>query len=140
MARLERDLAKAKTTPALSNISAYTKLASGKIESPPRPDSRSSSISEDRSRTPVIQMNGSYVSRSDTPPQSSASVWDSMHAPPKYPHFGSGVPAAPQPRRPIQPHRPQSMVSYASKYPSRSVASPTPSTVSVIPDEDGWYV
>ncbi|OJA16781.1 hypothetical protein AZE42_03298 [Rhizopogon vesiculosus] len=138
VARLESDLAKAKATPVLSNVSSYTKLASGKIESPPRPDSRSSSISGDRARTPVAQMNGSYASRSDTPPQSSTSVWDSMHAPRKYAHLDSGIPATPQPRRPMGPYRPQSVVSYSSQY-ARSIASPTPSTVSVTPDEDGWY-
>jgi len=139
VARLERDLAKVNTTPVLSNMPSYTRLASGKIESPPRPDSRSSSISGDGSRTPVVQTNDSYFSRSDTPPQSSASVWDSMHAPQKYPPLGSGVTATPQPRRAVQPYRPQSAVSYSSQYTFRSVASPTPSTASIMPDKDGWY-
>ncbi|KAG1746827.1 hypothetical protein EDB19DRAFT_1687817 [Suillus lakei] len=123
VARLETDLSKARATP-----------------SPPRPDSRSSTVfSGDRSSTPVAQMNGSHLPRSDTPPQSSPSVRDSMHAPRRYPQLDPGVPATPQPRRPIGSYRPQSVVSFASQYSSRSVASPTPSTVSIIPDDDGWY-
>ncbi|KAG2132395.1 hypothetical protein DEU56DRAFT_812649 [Suillus clintonianus] len=139
VARLETDLSKTKATPVPSMVSSYIKL--GQTESPPRPDSRSSTVfSGDRSSTPVAQINGSHLPRSDTPPQSSPSVRDSMHAPRRYPQFGPGVPATPQPRRPIGSYRPQSVVSFASShYASRSVASPTPSTVSIIPDDEGWY-
>ncbi|KAG0703038.1 hypothetical protein DFH29DRAFT_998824 [Suillus ampliporus] len=156
VARLQTDLSKAKATPAPSIASSYTKFSgghtesiassytkfsSGHTESPPRPDSRSSTVfSGDRSRTPIAQINGSHIPRNDTPPQSSPSVRDSMHAPRKYPHLGPGVPATPQPRRPIGSYRPQSVVSYTSQYAPRSVASPTPSTISTVSvDEDGWY-
>ncbi|KAG1725572.1 uncharacterized protein EDB91DRAFT_1168041 [Suillus paluster] len=146
VARLQTDLskAKAKATPAPPIASSYTKFSSEHTESPPRPDSRSSTVfSGDRSRTPVAQMNGSHILRSDTPPQSSPSVRDSMHAPRKYAHLGSGIPATPQPRRPIGSYRPQSVVSYASQYAPQSVASPTPSTMSIMStvsvDKDGWY-
>ncbi|KAG1889196.1 hypothetical protein F4604DRAFT_1710706 [Suillus subluteus] len=135
VARLETDLSKAKATPAPSMVSSYIKI--GHTESPPRPDSRSSTVcSGDRSSTPVAQMNGSSLPRNDTPPKSSPSVRDSMHAPRTFSQFGSAVPATPQPRRLIGAYRPQSVV---SQYSSRSVASPTPSTVSIIPDDDGWY-
>lgn len=138
VARLETDLSMAKVTSAPSMVSSYTKIEH--MESPPRPDSRSSTVfSGDRSSTPVAQMNGSRLPRSDTPPQSSPSVRDSMHAPRRFPQLGSAVPATPQPRRPIGSYRPQSVVSFASHYSSRSVASPTPSTVSIVPDDDGWY-
>lgn len=138
VARLETDLSKAKATPAPSMVPLYTKI--GHTESPPRPDSRSSTVfSGDRSSTPVAGMNGSHLPRSDTPPQSSPSVRDSMHAPRRFPQLDSAVPATPQPRRPIGSYRPQSVVSFTSQYSSRSVASPTPSTVSIIPDDDGWY-
>lgn len=138
VARLEIDLSKAKATSAPSMASSYIKIEH--MESPPRPDSRSSTIfSGDRSSTPVAQMNGSRLPRSDTPPQSSPSVRDSMHAPRRFPQLGSAVPATPQPRRPIGSYRPQSVASFSSHYSSRSVASPTPSTVSIVPDDDGWY-
>ncbi|KAG2364724.1 hypothetical protein BDR07DRAFT_1482205 [Suillus spraguei] len=137
VARLETDLSKAKAPPASSMVSSYIKI--GHAESPPRPDSRSSTIfSGDRSSTPVAQMNGSHLPRNDTPPKSSPSVRDSMHAPRRLPQLSSVVPATPQPRRPIGSYRPQSVVSITSQY-SRSVASPTPSTVSITPDDDGWY-
>lgn len=138
VARLETDLSKAKATPAPSMVSSYIKI--GHTESPPRPDSRSSTVcSGDRSSTPVAQMNGSHLPRNDTPPKSSPSVRDSMHAPRIFSQLGSAVPATPQPRRPIGSYRPQSVVSFTSQYSSRSVASPTPSTVSIVPDDDGWY-
>ncbi|KAG2069850.1 hypothetical protein BDR04DRAFT_1231999 [Suillus decipiens] len=137
VARLETDLSKAKATPAPSMVSSYIKI--GHAESPPRPDSRSSTIfSGDRSSTPVAHMNGSHLPRNDTPPKSSPSVRDSMHAPRRLPQLSSVVPATPQPRRPIGSYRPQSVISITSQH-SRSVASPTPSTVSIIPDDDGWY-
>ncbi|KAG2034330.1 hypothetical protein BDR03DRAFT_993759 [Suillus americanus] len=135
VARLETDLSKAKATPAPSMMSSYIKT--GHTESPPRPDSRSGTVcSGDRSSTPVAQMNGSSLPRNDTPPRSSPSVRDSMHAPRRFPQLGPAVPATPQPRRPIGSYRPQSVI---SQYSSRSVASPTPSIVSIIPDDDGWY-
>ncbi|KIJ60084.1 hypothetical protein HYDPIDRAFT_99380 [Hydnomerulius pinastri MD-312] len=136
VARLETELSKAKTQPrpAVSNHSSYAKAAPTKNTSPPRPDSRPSTIfdGDDRARTPVGRVSGSEQPRSDTPPQTS--VWDSMHAPKpqqhqqqRYPNLGH---AAPYARRPIpNAYRPQ------------SVASPTPSTVSLTPtmDEDGWW-
>lgn len=130
MARLEAELSKAKAQTLRT-----------KDTSPPRPDSRASTIfGVDRSHTPIGRANGTPVGRSDTPPQSS-SVWDSMHAPPKqlYPNVGAAAPfvrkAAPTPS-----YRPPPSV--ASTYRTRSVvASPTPSTVSLTPtvDEDGWW-
>ncbi|KAG2160243.1 uncharacterized protein EDB93DRAFT_1074728 [Suillus bovinus] len=137
VARLEADLSKAKaTTPSIA--SSYTMI--GHKQFPPRPDSRSSTVfSGDRSSTPVAQMNGSHRPRSDTPPRSSPSVQDSMHAPHKFYQLGSVVPATPKPRRPIGSYRPQSVVSFTSQHSLRSVASPTPSTISIVPDDDGWY-
>ncbi|KAG2091517.1 uncharacterized protein F5147DRAFT_586270 [Suillus discolor] len=139
VARLETDLSKAKATPTPSIMSSYIKIEHTDL--PSRPDSRSSTVfSGDRSSTPVAQMNGSHRPRSDTPPESSPSVRDSMHAPRRFPQLGSAaVPATPKPRRPIGSYRPQSVVSFTSQCSSRSVASPTPSIVSIVPDDDGWY-
>ncbi|KAH7926206.1 hypothetical protein BV22DRAFT_1063463 [Leucogyrophana mollusca] len=128
VARLETELAKAKSTPAVSKGVKYGQPLSTKNQSPPRPDSRASTVfGGDRARTPVGRMNGSQPARSDTPPQSS--VWDSMHAPPKqYPNLGPAQYTRPLVRRPISQYRP-------------AVASPTPSTVSLTPtqDEEGWW-
>jgi len=129
VARLEAELSK-----------AMAQTLPTKNTSPPRPDSRASTIFDvDRSRTPIGRANGTPVGRSDTPPQSS-SVWDSMHAPKqqRYSNVGAVAPfvrkAAPTPS-----YRPPPLV--ASIYRTRSVASPTPSTVSVTPtmDDDGWW-
>ncbi|KAH7911820.1 hypothetical protein BJ138DRAFT_866194 [Hygrophoropsis aurantiaca] len=137
-ARLEAELKKAKSTPTITNGAQYPSAVTSKMQSPPRPDSRASTVfGGDRIQTPVGRMNGSQVARNDTPPQSS--VWDSMHAPkqyqpkpypPKqYPNLGPNSQyARPSPRRPMSQYRPV-------------IASPTPSTVSLTPtqDEDGWW-
>ncbi|KAF8139758.1 hypothetical protein EV363DRAFT_1497627 [Boletus edulis] len=133
LARLEAELSRAKAQTLLSNIPSYSKPMPTKNASPPRPDSRASTaFVGDPSRTPVGRVNGALPARSDTPPQTS--VWDSMHAPTqRYPNIGSMTSyvrrAAPTPS-----YRPQSV---ASSYLARSVASPTPSTVTV--DENGWW-
>ncbi|KAF9242374.1 hypothetical protein BU15DRAFT_86932 [Melanogaster broomeanus] len=129
--RLEAELRKVKSQALLSvtNIPSYGKPVHTKNTSPPRPDSRASTAyGGDRSLTPVGHVNDSQQPRSDTPPQSS-SVWDSMHAPKQqHPNLG---PTAPYARRPGP----------TSSYRTRSVASPTPSTVSLTPtvDGDGWW-
>jgi len=130
VARLEAELSKVKSQTLLTvtNMPSYGKPVPTKNTSPPRPDSRASTAcGGDRSLTPVGHVNGSQQPRSDTPPQSS--VYDSMHAPTqRYPNLG---PAAVYAWRqgPTSAHRPHSM------------ASPTPSTVSLTPtvDGDGWW-
>ncbi|THH17190.1 hypothetical protein EW146_g3571 [Bondarzewia mesenterica] len=85
--------------------------------------------------TPTASTNGAVRSasralstRTNTPPQSQMSVWDSMHAPKarQYPYVGPGTPKA---RPSIQ------------SYYRPPAASPTPSVVSVTPTqgEDGWW-
>lgn len=138
LARLEAELSKAKaqTLPTVSHMPSYGKPTPTKNTSPPRPDSRASTVfGGDRARTPVGRVNGAMATRSDTPPQSS--VWDSMHAPKqqRYSNLGSTVShvrrAAPTPSY----HRPQSVASTYNR--AQSVVSPTPSTVTQ--DEEGWW-
>ncbi|KAG9310319.1 hypothetical protein JVU11DRAFT_9443 [Chiua virens] len=140
LARLEVELsvAKVQTHPTLPSMSTYGKPTPTKNTSPPRPDSRASTVFDgDRSRTPIGRVNGSQIARSDTPPQTS--VWDSMHAP-KQQRYSNLAPAASYARRaaPTPSYRPQSAT---STYRTQSVASPTPSTVSLTPtvDDDGWW-
>ncbi|KAG6334085.1 hypothetical protein ID866_5001 [Astraeus odoratus] len=134
VARLEGELVKgrAKKQPMVPSHSTYAKPTPPptKDTSPPRPDSRASTIYGDRSRTPVARSSGNKQPRGDTPPQ--PSVWDSMHAPRRhYRDFGPG-------------HTP-STYSHSGRSPqsyyTQSVASPTPSTVSLTPtvDADGWW-
>ncbi|KIJ08619.1 hypothetical protein PAXINDRAFT_172862 [Paxillus involutus ATCC 200175] len=134
VARLEAQLSKVKAQTPSSDLPSYNKPAPTKNTSPPRPDSRASTVAGgDRSHTPVGRVNGSQQPRSDTPPQSS--VWQSRHAPKLYPTPGSAVSYG---RRSTASYRPQSV---ASMYRPQSVASPTPSTVSLTPtvDENGWW-
>jgi chromosome segregation ATPase len=139
LARLEAELSKAKAQahPAVINMPSYGKATPTKNTSPPRPDSRASTVfGADRSRTPVGRVNGTLAARSNTPPQSS--VWDSIHAPQqRYPNLGSTT----SQRRvaPTPSYRSQSVASTYTR--AQSVASPTPSTVSVTPtvDENGWW-
>ncbi|KAG8220234.1 hypothetical protein J3R82DRAFT_1273 [Butyriboletus roseoflavus] len=136
-ARLEAELSKVKAQILPTVTNSYGKPGPAKNTSPPRPDSRTSTVfGGDRSRTPVGRVNGTQATRSDTPPQSS--VWDSMHAPnQRYPNVGS---AGSYTRRaaPTPSYRPQSG---ASTYRAQFAASPTPSTVSLAPsvDEEGWW-
>ncbi|KIK96867.1 hypothetical protein PAXRUDRAFT_825497 [Paxillus rubicundulus Ve08.2h10] len=136
VARLEAQLSevKAQTPSGVTDLPSYNTPAPTKNTSPPRPDSRASTVSGgDRSHTPVGRVNGSQHPRSDTPPQTS--VWDSRHAPTRYPNPGSAVSYA---RKSTASYRSQSV---ASMYRPQSVASPTPSTVSLTPTmgEDGWW-
>ncbi|KAL4069243.1 hypothetical protein J3A83DRAFT_4096297 [Scleroderma citrinum] len=133
VARLEAELAKAKaqTPPVVNNHPIFTKqtLAPSKDTSPPRPDSRASTLYGDRSRTPVARCDSNKQPRSDTPP---TSVWDSMHAPKqRYPSVGRAYVPSPY------SHSARSTRSYYTQ----SIASPTPSTVSLTPtvDAEGWY-
>lgn len=131
VARLEADFSKARNHNPV-NVPKHTPYAkkapvpSQDISPPPRPDSRASTIYTNRSRTPVAR--DDIQPGSDTPPQ--ASVWDSMHAPrQRYPQLGPG--------------RASSPYSYRSSRSNfrQSVASPTPSTVSLTPtvDAEGWW-
>ncbi|KAG5646905.1 hypothetical protein DXG03_001981 [Asterophora parasitica] len=138
---LQNELKQAKSFKAPA-AQPYRNITNGNSHPLPRPDSRASTIYENRASTPQ-RLNAS-AARSDTPPQ--ASVWDSMHAPttdaykytpalaPKssihaprgrYPNLG---PTTPNGRRPQQPYRP-------------IAPSPTPSTVSLAPTQgdDGWW-
>ena len=122
----------------------YRNIINGNTHPLPRPDSRTSTIYDDRSATPQLRTQSrASNSRSDTPPQ--PSVWDSMHAPTntndtykrpavksmsvskgRYPNLTPTTPKAT--RRP--PH-----------YHSPTIPSPTPSTVSLAPTQgdDGWW-
>ncbi|KAI5991309.1 hypothetical protein F5J12DRAFT_907508 [Pisolithus orientalis] len=131
VARLEVDLSKARNHNRV-NVPKHTPYAekapipSQDASPPPRPDSRASTIYTDRSRTPVGR--DDRQPRSDTPPQ--ASVWDSMHAPrQRYPRLGPE-------RATYTPLARSTRSSFR-----QSVASPTPSTVSLTPSKhsDGWY-
>ncbi len=97
-----------------------TKSAALAASSPPRPDSRASTVYPSRTATPTASVD---VSRTNTPP---TSVWDSMHAP-------SVVS-----RR--QGSAPRGRLLKQQDWPAR-VASPTPSVVSIAPTlrEGGWY-
>lgn len=140
LGRLEAELSKPRvqTLPTVTNLPSYGRLAPVKNTSPPRPDSRASTVfGGDRSRTPVGRANGTQLTRSDTPPQSS--VWDSMHAPKQQWHSNLGsTPSYVRRAAPTSSYRPQSV---ASTYMAQSVPSPTPSTVSLAPtvDDEGWW-
>lgn len=109
------------------------KTAKMSVNSPPRPDSRASTVYPSRAATPTAPPNGRPVSRAptnrtNTPP--TTTVWDSMHAPkaaqaPRYPHLSYNA------------HKQRS----AHSYYRQAAASPTPSVVSVTPTqgEDGWW-
>ncbi|TFY80785.1 hypothetical protein EWM64_g3221, partial [Hericium alpestre] len=105
------------------------KKAAAAHSSPPRPDSRASTIAyPSRAATPVASARApsrAPTTRTNTPPQTS--VWDSMHAPTKrYPVLGHSVSRS----RPA-----------VKGYYRPPIASPTPSVVSVTPTqgEDGWW-
>ncbi|KAG5638183.1 hypothetical protein H0H81_001385 [Sphagnurus paluster] len=149
--RLQYELEQAKTVKA-SAPQPYRNITNGN-HPPARPDSRASTIYDNRAATPQRRVQHSHTAstaRSSTPPQ--PSVWDSMHAPTtdahkyttpigtsssmhaprsRYPNLGrtSTPTAAPKVRRPP----PQA---YRAAAPS-----PTPSTVSLAPTQgdDGWW-
>ncbi|KAI9451537.1 hypothetical protein F5148DRAFT_1290056 [Russula earlei] len=94
-----------------------TKSSSAKVvSSPPRPDSRTSTIRTSRSATPTKTVEARITK---------TSVWDSMHAPMVVGKRQGSLPRGRFVKR---------------DWPSR-VASPTPSVVSVAPTlgEDGWW-
>ncbi|KAH8999723.1 hypothetical protein EDB92DRAFT_2080754 [Lactarius akahatsu] len=113
--------------------SRKTPVGTTSVSSPPRPDSRTSTVYPSRAATPTAaSANGR---RADTPPQTS--VYDSIHAP-----LNRKAVAA-TPRRSV-------FAAAASRYDwspaaaanaARRVASPAPSVVSVAPTlgDDGWY-
>ena len=105
------------------------------VSSPPRSDSRASTIYPSRSATPTATV-GDMRSRTNTPP---SSVWDSMHAPGVSVSPGSGGWNQKQ-QGPAPVPRKRFAVQQDWGRPSR-VASPTPSVVSVVPtlSENGWY-
>ncbi|KAI6022571.1 hypothetical protein EDC04DRAFT_2937023 [Pisolithus marmoratus] len=131
VARLETDLSRARNhnqvnAPKHTPYGKKALVPSQDTSPPPRPDSRASTIYTNRSRTPVAR--DDRQPRSDTPPQ--PSVWDSMHAPKQhYPPLGPG-------RAPYSYSHRSSLSNFR-----QSVASPTPSTVSLTPtvDADGWW-
>jgi hypothetical protein len=115
--------------------SIRTSTSSTAVSSPPRPDSRASTIYPSRSATPTATV-GDIRSRTNTPP---TSVWDSIHAP------GVSVSAGPgswnqKQQGPAPVPRKRYVVQQDWGRPSR-VASPTPSVVSVVPtvNKEGWY-
>ncbi|EIW86254.1 hypothetical protein CONPUDRAFT_114402 [Coniophora puteana RWD-64-598 SS2] len=136
-------------------------------QSPPRPDSRASTVYGSRAGTPVGRpvstMNGSSraPSRADTPP---TSVWDSMHAPGASIASSQYVPSSAQPHQPQgrYPHQsfaavnsqysvpgtpratataPHARRPYGAAFSRPPIASPTPSNVSATPTQgdDGWW-
>ncbi|KAJ3721404.1 hypothetical protein DFJ43DRAFT_1158596 [Lentinula guzmanii] len=120
---------------------SHPRASNGSIYAVSRPESRSSTVFIDRSATP----NGRAPSTgSITPPHNSTSVWDSIHAPLATPakngrygtkntvHAPSGRYPQTLSRGPSRPPLPYSIP---------SIASPTPSTVSLAPtvDEEGWW-
>jgi hypothetical protein len=135
----ERDKARKVAAQAQAQAHAQAQAQAQKQHSPPRPDSRASTVFVSRAATPVqgkrtgtpMTQNGA---RSSTPPTSS--IWDSMHAPkgvdPRQRYMaaaglGNGVPrSSPRP---------------GGYYGRPPIASPTPSVVSVAPTQgaDGWW-
>ncbi|KAG6845279.1 hypothetical protein H0H87_011430 [Tephrocybe sp. NHM501043] len=130
----------------------YRNITNGVSHPPPRPDSRASTIYNERSATPqrLLKSQASTI-RSNTPPAvGSGTVWDSMHAPRTDAYKYSTPAQAPavavsRGRYPSdlghnvsKPLRPQ-----AKPYRPTNVAppSPTPSTVSLAPTQgkDGWW-
>ncbi|KAI9436935.1 hypothetical protein H4582DRAFT_366964 [Lactarius indigo] len=130
-ARVAQLQARSKRTPVGTTAS---------VSSPPRPDSRTSTVYPSRAATPTAAGTGSVNGRrADTPPQTS--VYDSIHAPLNRKAVATA--AAATPRRSV-------FAAAASRYDwspavasaaARRVASPTPSVVSVAPTlgDDGWY-
>ncbi|KAJ4485458.1 hypothetical protein J3R30DRAFT_1361201 [Lentinula aciculospora] len=115
---------------------SHTKVSNGSAYVS-RPNSRSSTVFIDRSVTP----NGRPSSiRSMTPPHNSTSVWDSIHAPSATSTQNGlhGIKNAPLGRYSQTLSRGSSRPPL--QYPT-SIASPTPSTVSLAPtvDEEGWW-
>ncbi|KAF5377169.1 hypothetical protein D9615_006437 [Tricholomella constricta] len=140
--RLQHELQQTKTSKVPPQ--PYRNITNGNAHPLPRPDSRASTIYDNRASTPQRRLQShASTARSNTPPQ--ASVWDSMHAPTtdaykyatptptssihaprsRYPNLG---PTTPKARRPQQSYRPVA-------------PSPTPSTVSLTPTQgdDGWW-
>ncbi|KAF8060923.1 hypothetical protein FPV67DRAFT_1673756 [Lyophyllum atratum] len=140
--RLQFELEQAKTVKAPAP-QPYRNITNGNAHPLPRPDSRASTIYDNRVATPQRRMQSqASTARSDTPP--SASVWDSMHAPTtdkyKYPAPTTNV-HAPRSRYPdLGPTTPKAR--RPQQQPWRAMApSPTPSTVSLAPTQgdDGWW-
>ncbi|KAI0318178.1 hypothetical protein OF83DRAFT_57011 [Amylostereum chailletii] len=132
VARLQGELTRLKSEAKKTTAVPLSKFQN---QSPPRPDSRASTIYPSRSATPTKPTNGlkrpvaPAPVRSDTPPQTS--VYDSMHAPKhRYPGLGNGVPGMPKPGKP-----------HPGGYYRPAIASPTPSVVSNAPTQrgDGWW-
>jgi hypothetical protein len=98
-----------------------TKSAALAASSPPRPDSRASTVYPSRTATPTASVD---VSRTNTPP---TSVWDSMHAPSVVSRRQGSAPRG-------------RLLKQQQEWPAR-VASPTPSVVSTAPTrgKDGWF-
>jgi hypothetical protein len=132
-------------TPTTLHPPIYRNIPNGNTHPLPRPDSRTSTIYDNRSVTPQRHMQSRASSgRSDTPPEQS--VRHSMHAPTnknnpykrpapaksilaprvQYPDFGPTTPKAAR-RPPVHYHA--------------MAPSPTPSTVSLAPTQgdDGWW-
>ncbi|KAG6919477.1 hypothetical protein DXG01_005736 [Tephrocybe rancida] len=127
----------------------YRNITNGNTHPPPRPDSRASTIYNDRSTTPQRHLKSqASMALSSTPPTGTGTVWDSMHAP-KTDAYKYATPTqaptvvAPRSRYPglghstSKPLRPQAQV----YRPSAAPPSPTPSNVSLAPTqrEDGWW-
>ncbi|KAH9171750.1 hypothetical protein EDB89DRAFT_2114402 [Lactarius sanguifluus] len=115
-----------------------TTTTTASVSSPPRPDSRTSTVYPSRAATPTaasVSVNGR---RADTPPQTS--VYDSIHAPLNR----KAVAAAATPRRSVfaaSASRYDWSPATAASAARRVASSPTPSVVSVAPTlgDDGWY-
>ncbi|KAH9053318.1 hypothetical protein EDB87DRAFT_1652018 [Lactarius vividus] len=110
------------------------KTPTASVSSPPRPDSRTSTVYPSRAATPTAaSVNGR---RADTPPQTS--VYDSIHAPLNRKAVAA---AAVTPRRSVFAASRYDWSPAAAANAARRVASPTPSAVSVAPTlgDDGWY-
>lgn len=118
----------------VSRATSANRRAAAAVSSPPRPDSRASTIYPSRTATPTASVVDSRHG-TNTPP---TSVWDSMHAPSvsvndwKQPQQQGGPAAFPRGRFAVQQQdwRRQSRV-----------ASPTPSvdSVALTLRNDGWY-
>ncbi|KAJ3902176.1 hypothetical protein F5879DRAFT_924044 [Lentinula edodes] len=139
--KLQVELEKARVALRNPMSGSHSKASNGSVYSSSRPDSRSSTVFIDRSITP----NGRSPSTgSITPPHNSTSVWDSIHAPSATParngHSGiKNTVYAPSGRYPQTLSRGHSRPPL--QYARSSIASPTPSTVSLAPtvDEEGWW-
>ncbi|KAJ3767389.1 hypothetical protein FB446DRAFT_675383 [Lentinula raphanica] len=137
---LQTELEKAKVSQRIIS-NTRSKASNGSIYALSRPESRLSSVYTERSVTP----NGRSPSTgSITPPNNTTSVWDSIHAPSAAPTNNGRFGTKPTVHAPAGRY-PQSLSRGASRHPLQysraSVASPTPSTVSLAPtvDEEGWW-